>query len=51
MEVDGNGWFGFTNLSPGRYKLWIESGQERLQARVQVAAGKVARPTGPGFKE
>ncbi len=51
MEVDGNGWFGFTNLKPGRYKVWVETGKTRAQqVTLQVDAGRVARPTGGSFE-
>jgi uncharacterized lipoprotein YddW (UPF0748 family) len=47
-EPDGNGWFGFTAVAPGRYRIWVESGKARVRgADIEVAAGKVARPAEP----
>jgi hypothetical protein len=43
---DANGWFGMTQLAPGRYSVGLEDAQGRaLPARVEVAvtAGGVAR--------
>ncbi len=39
-ETDGNGYFGFTNVKPGRYRVWIDGG---TRADVMVQAGRVAR--------
>ena len=45
--ADGNGYFGFTNLKPGRYRVWAErrSGpaREKSGVEIEVTAGKVAR--------
>ena len=46
--TDGNGWFGMTRLSPGKYHIHLEDragkgGRERVE--VTVAVGTVARVT------
>jgi len=38
--ADGNGWFGFAGVAPGRYEVRVAQGPK---AMVDVAAGKVAR--------
>ena len=44
IEADGNGWFGFTNVKPGKYKVWSErAGKKSAPQRIEVTAGKVAR--------
>jgi uncharacterized lipoprotein YddW (UPF0748 family) len=45
-ETDGNGYFGFTNLKPGRYRVWV-GGAVRHATPVQVVveAGRVSRAT------
>ena len=40
IETDGNGYFGLTNVKPGRYRVWAE-GAPRVD--VVVAPGRVAR--------
>lgn len=40
VETDGNGYFGLTNVKPGRYMVWIDGG---ARVEVTVEAGKVAR--------
>ena len=40
IQSDGNGYFGVTNVKPGRYRVWIDGG---LRTEVTVEAGKVAR--------
>jgi uncharacterized lipoprotein YddW (UPF0748 family) len=40
VETDANGYFGLTNVKPGRYDVWTD-GSSRI--RVAVEAGKVAR--------
>jgi uncharacterized lipoprotein YddW (UPF0748 family) len=42
-ESDGNGFFGFTNLKPGRYRAWWGDGAQRRDASFEVTAGNVAR--------
>ena len=37
---DGNGFFGFANLNPGRYRVSLD---EKNRAEIQVSAGHVAR--------
>jgi hypothetical protein len=38
--TDGNGYFGFTKVKPGRYRVWID-GESRVD--VSVLPGTVAR--------
>ncbi len=40
VRADGNGYFGLTNVKPGRYRVWIDGGS---RTEVTVEAGKVAR--------
>ena len=40
VETDGNGYFGLTNVKPGRYRVWIDGGR---RAEVIVQAGTVSR--------
>ena len=43
-QADGSGYFAFTNLKPGRYRLWVDEGaNEREPVEVVVEAGKVSR--------
>lgn len=37
---DGNGFFGFTNLKPGRYQVWTDTGKK---SAVEVTPGRVTR--------
>jgi uncharacterized lipoprotein YddW (UPF0748 family) len=42
LQADGNGYFGFTNVKPGRYRVWIERDrQTAARTEVRVSAGKV----------
>ncbi len=42
--TDGDGYFGLTNVKPGRYRVWIDRrGTPSRSIRVEVAAGKVSR--------
>jgi uncharacterized lipoprotein YddW (UPF0748 family) len=42
--ADGNGFFGFADLKPGRYRVWTEAGAKRgPQQEIEVVAGRVAR--------
>ena len=44
VRTDGNGYFGLTNLTPGRYRVWLERSQGRSsEIEVAVEAGRVAR--------
>lgn len=44
--ADGNGWFGVTGLSAGRYRVWLDHGQDRTTPQqVRVVRGEVARVT------
>lgn len=44
VQTDGNGFFGVTNVAPGRYRVWLERpGQKSAAAVVTVEAGKVTR--------
>jgi uncharacterized lipoprotein YddW (UPF0748 family) len=44
VETDGNGYFGLTNVKPGRYRVWLEGDDaDGSSAEVIVEAGKVAR--------
>jgi uncharacterized lipoprotein YddW (UPF0748 family) len=48
VRTDGNGFFGLTNLSPGRYRVWLESARDHSSdIEVVVEAGKVARAIVP----
>ncbi len=38
--TDGNGFFGFTNLKPGRYQVWSNGGKK---STVEVTPGRVTR--------
>lgn len=40
IQADGNGYFGLTNVKPGRYEVWMDGGP---RSEVTVEAGKVAR--------
>jgi uncharacterized lipoprotein YddW (UPF0748 family) len=40
--TDGNGYFGFTKVTPGRYRIWTDGGS---RTEVTVSAGAVARAT------
>lgn len=40
VQTDGNGFFGLTNVKPGRYRVWIHGGRA---VEVNVGAGKVGR--------
>lgn len=41
---DGNGFFGFENLRPGLYHVYLDDGKhEKTAAEVRVSAGEVAR--------
>ncbi len=40
VQTDGNGYFGLTNVKPGRYRVWTDGGS---RTEVTVEAGKVAR--------
>jgi hypothetical protein len=43
-RADGNGYFGFTKVKPGRYRVWTdEGGRASTAVEVHVEAGKVAR--------
>ncbi|MBI4476167.1 MAG: family 10 glycosylhydrolase [Acidobacteria bacterium] len=42
VRTDGNGYFGVTNLKPGRYRVWRDD-LKKGPVRVRVEAGKVAR--------
>lgn len=39
VRTDGNGFYGITNLKPGRYRVWVDGGR----TDVTVTAGQVAR--------
>jgi uncharacterized lipoprotein YddW (UPF0748 family) len=42
--TDGNGFFGFTQLRPGRYHVRLEVGPKRSpEVQVEIVAGRVAR--------
>jgi uncharacterized lipoprotein YddW (UPF0748 family) len=42
--TDGNGFFGFTELKPGRYLISLEITQKaRMQQQIEVVAGQVTR--------
>ncbi len=42
--TDGNGYYGFSQLKPGRYRVRIDSSApRRAEAEVEVVAGRVAR--------
>ena len=42
LQADGNGYFAFTNVKPGRYRGWVErDGQAITRTEVCVAAGQV----------
>jgi uncharacterized lipoprotein YddW (UPF0748 family) len=42
-QSDGNGYFGLTNVKPGRYRVWIDDrGKRSVAIEVSVVAGKVA---------
>jgi hypothetical protein len=44
VETDGNGYFGLTNVKPGRYRVWLDGHDEDgSSAEVVVEAGKVSR--------
>jgi hypothetical protein len=44
VRTDGNGFFGLTDVAPGRYQVRVEgNGVPRTTAKVQVVAGRVAR--------
>jgi uncharacterized lipoprotein YddW (UPF0748 family) len=44
VKTDGNGYFGLTNLKPGRYRVWVEDGAKpQRRVEVLVEAGKVTR--------
>jgi uncharacterized lipoprotein YddW (UPF0748 family) len=40
VETDASGYFGLTNVKPGRYRVWVEGG---TPIDVMVEAGKVGR--------
>jgi uncharacterized lipoprotein YddW (UPF0748 family) len=40
VHADGNGYFGLTNVKPGRYRVWMDNAPA---VEVRVEAGKVAR--------
>ena len=43
-RADGNGFFGFVNLKPGRYRLRLEwAGRPAVEKDVEIAAGRVTR--------
>ncbi len=44
-DADGNGFFGFTNLKPGRYRAWCKNGGAKHGAAVEIVAGQVTRVT------
>lgn len=40
--TDGNGFFGFTNLRPGRYRIGLAAGPKQIRVtEVEVVAGRV----------
>jgi len=42
--TDGNGFFGFADLQPGRYKVYLENeAKPRPRIDLEIAAGRVAR--------
>ena len=44
VDTDGNGYFGLTNVKPGRYRVWIEEENASAESvEVIVEAGKVSR--------
>lgn len=44
VRTDGNGFFGFAQVAPGRYRVWIEHDKQgRAEVRVAVTAGGQAR--------
>ena len=43
VRSDGNGYYGFTDMKPGRYHVWID-GVRSGRSTVAVEAGRVARP-------
>jgi uncharacterized lipoprotein YddW (UPF0748 family) len=50
VQTDGNGYYGLTNVKPGRYHVWVD-GAKKQRVSVTVEAGKVSRavfdPPGP----
>jgi len=40
-RADGNGWAVFVNLTPGKYRIEVKSGSQRLVREVEAKAGKV----------
>lgn len=45
-EADGNGFFGFTNLKPGHYRVWCENGKQMPpKASTEIIVGQVAHVT------
>lgn len=42
VRTDGNGYFGVTNLKPGRYRVWLD-GVDGSRVDAAVEAGKVTR--------
>ena len=44
VETDGNGYFGLTNVKPGRYRVWLDGHDgDGSSAKVVVEAGRVSR--------
>jgi len=41
VRADGNGYFGLTNIRPGRYRVWVDGARSKTDVRVE--AGKVTR--------
>ena len=44
VETDGNGYYGLTNVKPGRYRVWLDGNDaDGSSVEVVVEAGKVTR--------
>lgn len=41
VRTDGNGYYGLTDLKPGRYRVWLDGSKDQ-RTTVSVEAGKVA---------
>lgn len=43
VRADGNGFYGVTNLKPGRYRVRVQRGGKKAESEIEVQAGQVAR--------